>query len=369
MTKPARRTALCLALFAAALGWQAPVLAAPAPQAAAAPASRHPKGDPLEGLNRGLFNAQGGLDRAIFRPIALGYKHVVPKFLRLGIRHFLRNLSEPVVFLNDVLQLKPKRAAKTFERFAINSTLGVGGVIDVAKHEKIPYRKNGFGNTLARYGVGPGPYLYLPFIGPTTLRDALASPADGAVLPVIVGKPFDQAEYQIPTAIVSALDERAQADEELKALLSTAVDPYATLRSVYLQNRAAEVREIKGQAPNPGTIDPLLDPALQSPTVPAPQSPADEPDPATLPDPAPSPSPDTPPPGGGPSNAGSNISAQTSVQASDSIRILPMLAVPRWCENQSAPNAVPVASAENSTARARLDCSRSRAPALQAMTK
>ncbi|GAA4781018.1 VacJ family lipoprotein [Stakelama sediminis] len=219
--------------------------------------------DPLEGFNRTMFGIQMGLDKVLIRPLAMAYKTVVPKPVRSGLRNFFRNLTEPLAFLNDLLQLRFKRAAETFGRFAINTVLGIGGFLDVATPEGVPHHDNSFGDTLAYYGIGPGPYLFLPFVGPTTLRDLLSSPADGAVLPVLIGTPFDRAEYQIPKAVITGLDQRAESDADLKALYRSAVDPYATLRSVYLQNRAAEVAALKEHdAAKPAATqdDPLADP-------------------------------------------------------------------------------------------------------------
>jgi phospholipid-binding lipoprotein MlaA len=220
----------------------------------------HTRGDPLEGVNRKFFSIHQFLDRIFFRPVAMVYKTIIPKPVRTGVRHILSNLTEPIVFANDLLQLKPKRAAATFARFTINSTAGIGGVIDVAK-SKIPHRDNGFGNTLGRYGIGPGPYLFLPLVGPTDLRDVFGGQVDGATLPVSAGFPFNRVEFQIPHTIVSGLDQRVESDAELKALLAGAADPYATLRSVYLQSRAGEINEIRhGAGATTGLDDPLVDP-------------------------------------------------------------------------------------------------------------
>lgn len=233
--------------------------------------SHHYPGDPLEGFNRTMFSVQFGIDKSIFGPVSRGYQHVVPKPARSGLRNFFRNLTEPVVFLNDLLQLKPGRAARTFARFTINSTVGLAGFLDVAasKDVKLPHRNNSFGNTLAYYGVHAGPYLFLPLVGPTTLRDLLGEPVDGAVLPVAVGRPFTDTRYRISSAVITGLDQRAEAEPELKSLLSGAVDPYATLRSVWLQNRAAEISELhshtKATAPAPELEDPLRDPATSAP--------------------------------------------------------------------------------------------------------
>jgi len=224
------------------------------------------RGDPLEGFNRAMFGIHQALDKAIYRPLAMGYQHVVPKPVRSGFRNFLSNLTEPVVFLNYLLQFKFGKAAETLARFTVNSTLGVGGLFDVAKTKEfnLPHRSNSFGDTLAYYGVGPGPYIFLPLVGPTTLRDVLGGPLGGAVLPVAVGNPFNDWRFQFPTGVINGLDRRAESDQELRALFGGAVDPYATLRSVWLQHRAGEVSALRHhriEAPSPSEFDdPLRDP-------------------------------------------------------------------------------------------------------------
>jgi len=227
--------------------------APPAPAPAARPGYQEGEGDPMEGFNRRMFRIHDGIDRALFRPLAMGYKTAVPKPARDGLRNVIGNLTEPIVFLNYLLQFKFGKAAETLARFTLNSTVGVGGLIDVANDEGIdlPHRHNGLGNTLAYYGVKSGPYLFLPFIGPTTLRDILSTPVDGSVLPVAVGYPFDRLDYQLSSGLVSGLGERVEADAELKSLFATAVDPYATLRSVWLQDRTAEIAALKGKTADP----------------------------------------------------------------------------------------------------------------------
>lgn len=255
-----------------------PVLPQDAPTSSAPPPARppHAKGDPLENFNRRMFKAYQGIDKAVFRPAAMGYKHVVPVPVRSGIRNFFSNLGEPIVFLNYILQLKFGKAGETLGRFVVNSTVGIGGLADVAKNKAVnlPHRSNGFGNTLGFYGVKPGPYIFLPIVGPTTLRDFLGGQADAAVLPASVGKPFTRVEYQVPRTVLRGLNERAESDGDLKALFDSAVDPYATLRSVYLQNRAAEIQALKGR---PATsddplADPLKDPLADPVIAEAPQS-------------------------------------------------------------------------------------------------
>lgn len=220
-------------------------------------------GDPLEGFNRAMFGIHDALDKAIYRPVAMGYKHVVPKPVRTGLRNFFSNLTEPVVFLNYLLQFRFGKAVRTLVRFTVNSTLGIGGIVDVAGTTDValPHHDNSFGDTLAYYGVKPGPYLFLPLLGPTTLRDMLGTPIDGAVLPVAVGKPFTRPLYQTTSGVIPGLDLRAESDPELRALFAGAVDRYATLRSVWLQNRAAEVAEMhRHKTAAPELDDPMRDP-------------------------------------------------------------------------------------------------------------
>lgn len=230
----------------------------------ARPRPRHAKGDPLEGFNRKMFSFNAVFDRIFFRPVAMAYKAVMPKIARKGIRHFFSNIGEPLVFANDVLQLKPGRAVKTLGRFVVNSTFGIGGLLDVAKTRdfRLPHRDNGLGDTLGHYGIGPGPYLFLPFLGPSTFRDFAAGAAEAQALPTVIGSPFDRAEFRIPQAVLTGLDLRVEADEPLKALTAAAVDPYATLRSSYLQDRAGRVAAThsKRGTTTGALADPLSDP-------------------------------------------------------------------------------------------------------------
>ena len=251
-----------------------PVQNDPAP---AGPPARtaHARGDPLENFNRHMFSIHQDLDRTVLRPAAMGYKHALPKFLRGGLRHFFSNLGEPIVFANFVLQAKPASAIRTAVRFFINSTVGIGGVIDVAKVESVglPHRPNGFGDTLGFYGVKPGPYLFLPLLGPSSLRDLVGGQVDGLVLPVAVGKPFNRVDYIAAKTVITGLDQRAEVDDELKALFAGALDPYATLRSVYQHDRAGEIAGLKTHSGGTSIPDDLTDPA-------PPPSESNAPDPA-----------------------------------------------------------------------------------------
>src|SRR3990167_2316735 len=194
-----------------------------------------PYGDPLANINATSFEITQSVDRAVVEPIAAVYRDDFPKPLRKGLKNFFRNLLEPVVFLNYLLQLKPGKAFETLGRFAINSTIGIAGLVDVAKKEpfNLPYRRNGLANTLGYYGVGSGPFLVLPLVGATTLRDVLGGAADNFVLPTAVGKPFNRFEYRISSFTVTSLDSRLENDAEIERVRASR-DPYATLRDTYI---------------------------------------------------------------------------------------------------------------------------------------
>lgn len=200
-------------------------------------------GDPLEEVNVKSFRITQDVDRAVVGPVAMAYKDAVPSPLRSGLRNFLNNLREPVVFLNFLLQIKPGKAAETFGRFAINSTIGVGGVLDMAKRRpfKLPRRSNGFANTMGFYGVKPGPFFFLPLVGPTTLRDSVGNLLDRLLLPLAIGKPFTQPVYAVPIFVLSSLDDRIESDEQIRKLRDESADPYASVRDFYLLRRQAEI--------------------------------------------------------------------------------------------------------------------------------
>jgi phospholipid-binding lipoprotein MlaA len=220
-------------------------------------------GDPLGDVNAVSFQAVQTVDKAIVGPIALGYKNDLPSPVRKGIHNFLNNLDEPVVFINFLLQLKPGKAAETLARFAINSTVGVGGLIDVAKKPpfKLPRRPNGFAYTLGYYGVKPGPYLFLPLIGSTTVRDVFGRALDLLVLPTAIGKPFSSPIYGPLSGVVSSIDDRAEYDDELKKLRDENPDPYGAVRNHYLQRRQAQIDILRGKRIS--VEDPTPPPAKQ----------------------------------------------------------------------------------------------------------
>ncbi|WP_017672294.1 VacJ family lipoprotein [Blastomonas sp. AAP53] len=208
-------------------------------------------GDPMLQLNAESFEMVQDVDEALVGPVAMAYKDAVPKPIRHGLRNFLRNLTEPIVALNFLLQLKPGKAAETVGRFAINTTIGIGGLFDIARRDpfKLPYRRNGFANTLGYYGVKPGAYLFLPLVGPTTVRDLVGGTVDGLLLPTVAGAPFNDPYFTLPAATLSALQGRIQIDEQLNALRTYSNDPYVDARDFYLKRRQAEIDALRGRAP------------------------------------------------------------------------------------------------------------------------
>ena len=206
-----------------------------------------PPGDPLQEVNIASYKAIQSVDKALVAPVAKGYQSVIPEPVRDGLGNALRNLGEPVNFLNFLLQFKIGKAFETLGRFAVNTTFGVGGLFDVAKTKpfNLPYRRNGFANTMGFYGVEHGPYFYLPLLGPTTLRDMVGNSIDLLVVPTAVGKPFDRAAYAIPTNVIRQLNDRIERDAEIVRLQEESADPYVETRTLYLEMRRREIDALK----------------------------------------------------------------------------------------------------------------------------
>jgi len=217
---------------------------------------RSGKIDPFAAVNIKSYAVTQSVDRAVIAPLASGYRRALPPPVRDGLHNVFTNLDEPVVFLNFLLQHKIGKAAETVGRFAINSTVGAAGLFDIAKRKRInlPHRPNGFADSLGFYGVRPGPFLFLPLIGPTTLRDVVGGGLDRLVLPVAIGIPFNKLSYSVPTGVLRALDRRVRFNGELEE--QRAKDqPYISARQYYLRRRQNEIDWLKGR---PGAIDPAF---------------------------------------------------------------------------------------------------------------
>ena len=203
--------------------------------------------DPLEPTNRVFYAINNGLDTVILKPVAQAYRYVVPQPVRTGIHNVLVNLGTPVTLGNDILQAKPRRAGDTLMRFLINTTVGVVGVFDVADKWGYPAHDADFGITMALWGMPSGPFLFLPILGPSSPRDATGFAADILIDPftwVGRGIPADTIATWSKTAI-SAVDERSGVLDAVESVKKTALDPYATFRSLYRQNRAGNLEKLQ----------------------------------------------------------------------------------------------------------------------------
>jgi phospholipid-binding lipoprotein MlaA len=198
----------------------------------------HPS-DPLESINRGIYEFNQKFDKAVGKPIAKGYRYVTPTAVDLGITNFFHNLSDVPSIANNLLQLKPTQALTDLGRICINTTLGIFGLFDVASDMGIPNYKEDLGQTLGYWGVGDTPYLMLPFMGPTTLRDLVGGVGDGQLDPLKDAS--KETSYALD--ILAAIDARADLLEALDALDEAAVDRYAFQRDIFLQSRSMEVMD------------------------------------------------------------------------------------------------------------------------------
>lgn len=232
-----------------------------------------PKGDPVEQFNAESYRITQAVDSALVEPVAYAYRDGLPEPIRDGLGNVVRNLGEPSNALNFLLQGKVGKAFETLGRLAVNSTLGLGGLFDVAGKSRmnLPYRRNGFANTLGYYGVGPGAYLYLPVTGATSVRDLAGSTLDQALLPFVVGKPFNRPAYAATYFVVNGLDQRLEFDEELAAI-EASDDPYGLRRDTYLERRRREIAALKGEVLPEQEEDSPLDEleALKKASAPAP---------------------------------------------------------------------------------------------------
>jgi phospholipid-binding lipoprotein MlaA len=207
--------------------------------------------DPFEGVNRTIFDVNDFLDRLLFRPLAELYRATIPPEIRDRVTNILSNMKEPVIFANNLLQGEVTRAGVTAQRFAINTTLGVGGAFDWANDWKLYQQVGDFGQTLYVWGVGPGPYIVLPLLGPSDVRDAVGMGVDDAASPwqYLVYDRGSQAywDYEFVYMGMDGITKREQNIEGLDALRKGSLDFYAQMRSVYRQYRDKQLG-IKGTA-------------------------------------------------------------------------------------------------------------------------
>ena len=232
--------------------------------------------DPLEPLNRNIFDMNQLIDRIVIEPAAKVYVAVLPEFGRDAIHRVLDNMKEPTLFFNNVLQGEFERAGITLGRFTANTTLGLAGIFDVATDWRLKRQPADFGQTLFTWGFDSGPYLILPLLGPSNPRDGIGLAIDSYSDPfTILATTHGLEELTNARLISGGLDERAGVIDVLDELQKNSLDFYAQLRSLSQQRRAAELR--RGAVPEPGTnfyLDPNAPPAEPGkPAVKAPLEP------------------------------------------------------------------------------------------------
>jgi phospholipid-binding lipoprotein MlaA len=203
--------------------------------------------DPFEPTNRQIFDLDVKLDHAVATPVAKFYRSAVPQPAREGIHNALDNLNAPVVLVNDVLQGDGTKAGNTFSRFVVNSTVGIAGLVDVAARIGIPGHENDFGITMGKGGVAEGSYLVLPFVGPRPPRDLVGNGVDIGFDPLTYITWNNSTLYMMIRAGASVLDSRAATIDQVESIERSSIDFYATTRSLYRQNRNAQIR---GEAAN-----------------------------------------------------------------------------------------------------------------------
>ncbi len=201
----------------------------------AATSPRQPTaGDPWEPMNRAIFSFNDAVDRAALKPVAKGYRKITPNWFRRGVGNFFTNLEQPRVIINEVLQGKPGPALMDTGRLVINTVFGIGGVFDLASANGMPLNDEDFGQTLAVWGVPSGPYLMLPFLGPSTLRDAPSRGADYYLDPQTYAEL--KSSEKIGLRVVELVDVRARLLAS-EAALDQAFDRYAFIRNAWRQRR------------------------------------------------------------------------------------------------------------------------------------
>ena len=210
-----------------------PALIACGALAGCASTGERTRSDPIEPFNRGVYKFNDALDRGVLKPTAKAYVKVMPEWFRTGVGNFFMNLKGPGTIINQLLQGKVREAGQDSARFLLNTTFGLGGVIDVATMNELPHHDEDFGQTLGKWGVPAGPYLMLPFLGPATVRDGPSRIADTFLEPLYW---YDYGDARWVSLGLSFIDDRARL-LPLDETLAETYDPYAFIRDAYLQRR------------------------------------------------------------------------------------------------------------------------------------
>lgn len=199
--------------------------------------ARDPR-DPLEHFNRGVHRFNDAVDGAVLKPVATAYQEVTPRPVRNGVHNFIGNLQDAWSFVNNALQLKGQAAADSFFRFGVNTFIGLGGILDVATEMNIERHTKDFGHTLGYWGLAPGPYLVLPLLGPSTVRDGLARVVD---LQGDIGSNIAHVPTRNTLTVVRVVDRRSELLGATTMLEEVALDKYTFTRDSYLQRRRSAI--------------------------------------------------------------------------------------------------------------------------------
>ena len=195
--------------------------------------------DPLEPMNRAIFSFNDKVDRIVMKPVAKGYRTVMPGFAQTGVRNFFSNLNDVTVLANDILQLKLQGSSTDVLRLGVNSTFGFLGLLDIASEMRLSKRDQDFGLTMARWGVGNGPYLELPFLGPSNFRDAAGSLVDTEYADPV--QQINRIATRNQAWVVRTISRRADLLGAAKTIEEAALDPYEFTRDLYLERRRSQV--------------------------------------------------------------------------------------------------------------------------------
>ncbi len=203
--------------------------------------------DPLEPINRGIFKFNDTVDKAVVKPVAKGYQAVMPAFAKSMVSNFFSNLDDIDVTANDLLQFKLAQGFSDGMRFLVNSTIGVFGLIDVASAGNLKKHNQDFGLTLGKWGIGDGPYLVLPILGPSTLRDTVGLYGDGYASPIYQ---LNDMRVRNQSYLLRGLSNRAEFLDKEQVLEQAMIDPYQFIRDGYLLRRRSQIYDGKPPRPN-----------------------------------------------------------------------------------------------------------------------
>ncbi len=190
--------------------------------------------DPIEPFNRAMYTFNDAVDKAVMKPVATGYKEVLPSPVRTAVGNFFSNLDDFLVVINDLLQFKFEQALSDFGRVFWNSTVGIAGLIDVATPMDMPKHNEDFGQTFGRWGIGSGPYIVLPFLGPSSVRDGVGTVVSYHLDPVYQ---HNNVAERNSAVVLRAVDKRASLLGTETILETAALDPYVFMRDAYLERR------------------------------------------------------------------------------------------------------------------------------------